>query len=110
MKQIQCRNFEKEVIESEKMVVVLFTNDRSGSAIILEGALSTLKKKWRETFRFIKLSNDDCHEIGDKYRVQNIPTVLVFDGGDVVEKISGVPPKGAIENVLQKLKGRTLNS
>ncbi len=103
MKQIQCSDFEKEVTKTDKMVVVLFTNDWNGSAIILEGALSILQKKWRETFRFIKLSNDDCHEIGDKYRVQHIPTILIFDGDDVVEKISGVPSKNIIENVLEKL-------
>ena len=110
MKQIQCNDFEKEVTKTDKMVVVVFTNDWSGSAIILEGALSALQKKWSQAFRFIKVSNDDCQEIGNKYRIQNVPTILIFDGGNVVDKISGVPSKGAIENVLQNLKEGALDS
>jgi len=101
MKQILCRNLEKEVIESEKMVVVLFTNDRSGSAIILEGALSSLQQKWNHKYRFMKVSNDDCHEIGNKYTVHNVPAILIFNKGNLVEQINGVPSKRAIENVLQ---------
>ena len=102
MKQLKCSEFEQEVLRSEKKVVLLFSNDWSGSAIILEGALSALQKKWSQTYRFVKISNDDCREIGNKYTIQNVPTILIFDSGKVVEKISGVPSKQAIENALQK--------
>lgn len=103
MKQIKCSDFEKEVIENEKKVIVLFTNDWSGSAIILGGSLSALQKKWCKTFHFVELSNDECYEIGEKYTVQNVPTILIFDSGKVIEKISGVPSKNTIESVLQNL-------
>ena len=107
MKQLKCSEFEKEVIANKKKVVVLFTNDWSGSAIILEGALSAVQKEWSQTFRFVKISNDDCQEIGKKLNVQNVPTILIFDSGKVVEKICGVPSKQTIENVLQKLSKMT---
>ncbi|MCF8236180.1 MAG: thioredoxin family protein [Bacteroidales bacterium] len=103
MKQIKCSDFEKEVSQTDEMVLLLFTNDWSGSAIILEGALSALQKKWRRVFHCIKISNDDCREIGKRFNVKNVPTILIFDSGKVVEKISGVPSKQTIENVLQDL-------
>ncbi|MCF8363828.1 MAG: thioredoxin family protein [Prolixibacteraceae bacterium] len=103
MKQLQCSEFVQEVIESEKKVVLLFINDWNGSAIILEGALSALQKKWGKTYQFVKISNDDCMEVGGKYNIQNIPTILIFDKGKVIEKISGVPSKKTIENVLDNL-------
>lgn len=82
---------------------MLFTNDWSGSAIILGGSLSSLQKMWSKTFHFFELIKDECHGIGEKYNVQNVPTILIFEGGKVVEKISGVPSKNTIENVLQNL-------
>ena len=103
MKKIKCSDFEKEVIENEKKVVVLFTNDWNGSAIILGGALSSLQKRWGKTFHFVELSKDDCREIGEKYNIQNVPTILIFDSGKVIDKITGVPSKNTIENVLRIL-------
>ncbi len=104
MKQIKCSDFEKEVIENEKKVIVLFTNDWSGSAIILGASLSALQKKWNKTFHFVQLANDECQGIGEKYNVQSVPTILIFDSGKVVEKISGVPSKNTIENVFKKFE------
>ncbi|WP_369431583.1 thioredoxin domain-containing protein [Rhodohalobacter sulfatireducens] len=60
--------------------------------MILGGSLSALQKKWCKTFHFVELSNK-CHEIGEKYNIQNVPTILIFDSGKVVKKISGVTPK-----------------
>ena len=103
MKKIKCSDFEKEVIENEKKVVVLFTNNCNGSVIILGDSLSSLQKKWSQTFHFVELSNDECRRIGEKYIVQNVPTILIFDSGKVVDKISGLPSKKNIENVLQNI-------
>lgn len=103
MKQIKCNDFEKEVIKNEKTVIVLFTNDWSGSAILLRGSLSALQKKWSKTFHFVEVLKDECLKIGEKYNIQNVPTILIFNNGIDVEKISGVPSKSTIENVLQKL-------
>jgi len=103
MKKIKCSDFEKEVIENDKKVVVLFTNEWSGSAIILSGALSSLQKSWSKTFHFVEIPKDECYEIGEKYDVQNIPTILIFENGKIIEKITGVPSKNTIENILEKL-------
>lgn len=103
MKQIKCSDFEKEVIENEKKVIVLFTTDWSGSAIIVEGALDKLQKTWGEKFHFVQLSNDQCEKIGDQYKVRFTPTILIFKNGKVIEEITGVKSKNTIENVLQNL-------
>lgn len=102
MKQIQCNDFEKEVIETEKIVVVLFTNEWNGSAIIVEGALDELQKTWGEKFHFIQLSNDQCEKIGNQYKVRFTPTILIFKNGEVIEEITGVKSKNTIENILQE--------
>ena len=103
MKQIQCSDFEKEVIENEKKVIVLFTNEWSGSAIIVEGALDELQKTWGEKFHFIQLSNDQCEKIGNQYNVRFTPTILIFKNGEVIEDITGVKSRNTIENILQNL-------
>ena len=103
MKQIKCSDFEKEVIENEKKVIVLFTNEWSGSAIIVEGALDELQKKWNNKFQFIKMSKDECQKVGEEYKIRFTPTILIFKNGSVIEEITGVKSRITIENVLENL-------
>ena len=104
MKQIKCSDFKEEVTEAEKMVVVLFTNEWNGSAIIVEGALDELQKKWNDKFQFLKLSKDECQKVGEEYRIRFTPTILIFKHGKVIEEITGVKSKNTIENILQKTR------
>ena len=102
MKQIQCSDFEKEVIETEKLVVVLFTNEWNGSAIIVEGALDELQERWSEKYHFVQISKDECEKIGKQYQVRFTPSILIFKNGKVIEQITGVKSKNTIENILQE--------
>ena len=104
MIQIKCSDFEKEVSKAKKMVVVLFTNEWNGSAIIVEGALDELQQRWNEKFQFVEISKDECKKIGEEYKVHFTPTILLFKNGKVVEQITGVKSKNTIENILQQIK------
>ena len=102
MKEIKCSDFKDEVIEAEKMVVVLFTNEWNGSAIIVEGTLEELQIKWSGKFHFVEISKDQCQKIGEQYKVRFTPTILIFKNGKVIEEITGVKSKNTIENILQE--------
>jgi thioredoxin 1 len=84
-------------------VVVLFTNEWNGSAIIVEGALDELQQRWNEKFHFVQISKDECKKIGEQYKVRFTPTILIFKNGEVIEEITGVKSKNTIENILQNL-------
>ena len=50
-----------------------------------------------------KLNIDDNPEIAGKYKVSSIPTVLVFQDGEVVERFVGVQPKAKYEEALERV-------
>ena len=50
-----------------------------------------------------KVDVDDVGELAQRYRIMNIPTLLVFKQGQVVDKAIGARPKAALEQMLNKV-------
>ena len=46
---------------------------------------------------------DDQQEISSKYGIRNIPTILFFKGGEIVDKNVGVAPKSDLANKIDAL-------
>jgi thioredoxin 1 len=51
---------------------------------------------------FFKLNVDDNGDIAQQYKVSSIPTVIVFKGGEVVDKMVGFRPKADIVKLVSK--------
>ena len=49
-----------------------------------------------------KVDVDEQGELAQRYRIMNIPTLLVFKRGEVVDKAIGARPKAALEQMLDK--------
>ena len=45
---------------------------------------------------------DEQGELAQRYRIMNIPTLLLFKGGEIVDKAIGARPKAALEQMLNK--------
>lgn len=54
----------------------------------------------------IKQNVDDDKSIAEKYKVQSVPTMVIFQNGKAVEKVSGVYPKPKLRAYLQKVLAR----
>ena len=49
-----------------------------------------------------KVDVDEQGELAQRYRIMNIPTLLLFKGGEIVDKAIGARPKAALEQMLNK--------
>jgi thioredoxin 1 len=54
--------------------------------------------------KFGKLNTDENLEISRKFQIMAIPTLLFFKNGELVERVTGVVPKGHIEDLVKKHK------
>lgn len=85
--------FDEVVLKSDKPVVVDFWAAWCGPCKMVAPIMDELTKDFEGKAVIAKVDVDDNQEFAGKYGVRNIPTVLVFKNGEVVEKQVGVAPK-----------------
>jgi thioredoxin 1 len=76
-------NFDSEVLKSTVPVLVDFTATRCGPCKALAPIVEGLANEAAGRFKVAKLDIDDAADTARKYRVMSVPTVLVFQGGQV---------------------------
>jgi len=98
------QNFEKDVIEKSKQVVVLvdFYADWCMPCKMLAPVLEKIVHDYGEKFILAKVNVDENRNLSQKYRIMSIPNVKLFKNGDVVDEFIGVMPELAIKNWLNR--------
>lgn len=87
-------NFEKEVLQSDKKVLVDFYSDWCGPCKMLSPIID-------EVAKFVKLNIDEEQYLAIKYNVMSIPTLVIFNNGQEIKRSVGLISK---EEVLDLLK------
>ena len=85
--------FNEVVLQSEKPVMVDFWAAWCGPCRMVAPIMDQLTSEFEGKATIAKVDVDANQEFAAKYGVRNIPTVLVFKNGEVVEKQVGVAPK-----------------
>jgi thioredoxin 1 len=99
-------NWQAEVMDSQVPVLVDFWAPWCGPCRALAPAIDSIAAKYAGKVKVGKLNVDDAQEIAAKYRIVNIPRVLIFKGSDVPKQtivglVSEHELTKAIEGVLQ---------
>ena len=95
-------NFEK-LITGDKPVLVDFSAEWCGPCKMMPPVLSELKKKTGDKAIVIKMDIDKNPAYANKYSVQSVPTLMLFQNGKIVWRKSGVTPAMEIFKELEKL-------
>ena len=88
-------NFE-ELLQDEKLVIVDFWATWCGPCRMLSPLLDEVEEEMADKVTVVKVNVDDADEIAMKYRIMNIPTLLFFKGGQLVDKTVGAMPKNVL--------------
>jgi len=95
-------NFEKEVLQSDKPVLVDFWAEWCGPCRMIAPAIDELAAEYEGKAKVAKLNVDENQQVSMKYGIRSIPTLLIFKNGQVVDQIIGAVPKGVIESKLKR--------
>jgi len=97
------QNFEQEVLNSQKPVLVDFWAPWCGPCQMMGPIIEQLAEELEGKVVVGKLNVDENPQMAQKYGVMSIPTLLIFKDGRVVEQFVGVQPKEVLKQVLLSL-------
>ncbi len=96
-------NFDEIVLKSDKPVLVDLWAEWCGPCRMVGPIVEELGAEYKDRAVVGKLDVDGNPGITAKFGIRNIPTLLFFKNGEVVDKQVGVSPKSVIAGKLEKL-------
>ncbi len=98
-------NFEQEVAQSALPVLVDLWAAWCGPCRLIAPVIKELAGTYQGKVKMSKLNVDDHPQLAGRFHVMNIPTLLLFKGGQEVDRIVGVAPKEELSRRLDAVIG-----
>lgn len=91
-----------ELIASEKPVLVDFSAEWCGPCKMLAPILKDVKERVGDNAKIVKIDVDNNPELSQAYRIQSVPTLIIFQKGQVKWRQSGVLSAPQLEATLKQ--------
>ena len=93
-----------EIINGEGLTLVDFFATWCGPCKMMHPVLEQLKDEMGESIRIIKIDVDKNNSLAMNYRVQSVPTLMLFRKGEMLWRQSGALPLSALKKVIEQFQ------
>jgi len=94
--------FSTEVLGSDKPVLVDFWAPWCGPCKMLSPVVEKVAGQFADQVSFVKLNTDENPALAGQYHISGIPCLILFKGGQAVDRIIGFVPEAQIRSMLDK--------
>jgi len=103
--ELSDQNFETEVLQSAQPFLVDFWAPWCGPCRMIAPVIEELASENTGGLKVGKVNIDDSPNTASTYGVSSIPTIMIFKGGEVVDRFVGVQPKKRLQEAIEQAKG-----
>ena len=96
-------NFETEVINSDKPVLVDFYADWCGPCKMMMPIVDKMAETYEGKIKVGKVNSDEEGDLAARYGIMSIPSFLIFKNGELVETLTGAMPSDALAAKLDSV-------
>ncbi len=100
-KHVTDATFTADVLQSDKPVLVDFWAEWCNPCKLVAPVLEEIANEHADKLNIVKLNIDENPETARAYQIMSIPTMSVFQGGQIVKNIVGAKPKAALLRDLE---------
>ncbi len=96
-------NFSAEVLEAESPVLVDFWADWCGPCKMVAPILDKLADEFQGRIKITKLNVDENRQTAGQYGIMSIPTLIIFQNGQIKDQIMGALPEPKLRQRIEEL-------
>lgn len=97
---ITTENFEKEVLKSDKPVLIDFWAAWCGPCKMIGPVVAEIAEEYADKIKVGKVNIDEQPALAMQYKITAIPALIMFKGGEPAGQIVGFVPKAEIEKLI----------
>jgi thioredoxin len=101
--EVSDETFDSEIMNSDLPAMVDFWAEWCGPCKMVGPVVEELAAEYKGKIKIAKMDVDHNRDTPAKFGIRNIPTLILFKGGEVVNTIIGAQSKSSIEEELKKL-------
>ena len=101
-KQITDSNFDTDVIDSKKPVLVDFWAEWCGPCRMLAPTIESIAEAYMDKAGVYKMNVDENTNVPQRFGIRGVPTLIVFKGGQEQERLVGAVSQAAIAKIIDK--------
>ncbi|MBL1208337.1 thioredoxin [Geminocystis sp. GBBB08] len=100
--EVKEADFKEVVLESNLPVLVDFWAPWCGPCRMVAPVVDEIAQQYDGKVKVVKVNTDENAKIATDYGIRSIPTLIVFNEGEVKETVVGAVPKNTLSNTLDK--------
>jgi thioredoxin 1 len=106
---ISRKDFRKEVIESKNLSLVQFKTEWNGACQIISTIYEELAASYKGMANFFTVDIESEPGINDDYGIIELPTILFYRSGDIIDHVTGLVPKNIMIRKIEDALASDLN-